>query len=391
MTIQVAVLIVAAGSGERAGGSIPKQYQMVAGKSLLEHSVSRFCSHPKVDTVQVVIHPDHLPYYQSIAALHDLPKPVPGGSTRQDSVRFGLAALSEQSPRFILIHDAARPFPSHALIDRILVALESHEAVIPVLPVNDTIKQISGNSVERTLDRSLLSMAQTPQGFHFAMISSLHQQFQNEPCTDDAMLAEKAGIIVATVAGEATLTKITYASDMEEVNRMMSGVVEHRVGMGFDTHRLIPHDPDSIKGKQSVILCGVHIPHDKKLEGHSDADVGYHALVDAMLGAIAAGDIGIHFPPTDPKWRGADSSRFVVHALGLLKEKSATIQNIDLTFICEKPHISNHRDAMIKNISHLLNLDPSRINIKATTTEKMGFTGRGEGIAAQAVVSVRIG
>lgn len=390
MPKKTAVLIVAAGSGERVGGDIPKQYQMVNGKTLLERSITRFSEHPEIEHIFVVIKPEHLPLYSQIPVTKQLPAPIPGGNVRQDSVRLGLNAIAELNPDIVLIHDAARIFPSKELISRVIHTALKSGAAIPVLPLTDTVKQVSDSVIKATLDRSELVGVQTPQGFAFSDILGLHNRFAGDSLSDDASLFEKAGHTVHTVAGEDSNFKITTPNDLKRAENMLNKEMETRVGIGFDTHKLIEHDSTTIKGKGVVKLCGVSVPHDKRLEGHSDADVGYHALVDAILGALGAGDIGIHFPPTDPQWRGADSSRFVLYAQQLVHKRNATIVNVDMTFICERPKISPYHSAMIENISHLMNLDKSRINIKATTTERMGFTGRGEGIAAQAIASLKV-
>jgi 2-C-methyl-D-erythritol 4-phosphate cytidylyltransferase/2-C-methyl-D-erythritol 2,4-cyclodiphosphate synthase len=391
MTEEIAVLIVAAGQGVRAGGDVPKQYQSLGVCSVLEHSILAFQKHPNVSDIQVVIHRDHIAHYSALSLIKTLNPPVVGGATRQESVSLGLAALKEQNPKYVLIHDAARPFVSHAVIDRVIKGLQSHEAVVPVVAMVDTIKQMEGDTIVSTLDRSLLKAVQTPQGFCYEMICDLHMQYVVESLTDDAALAEKAKIIVYGVEGDMDNFKITTSADIESARIKIGVSMDIRTGMGFDAHRLIEHDKDASLSQKNLKICGVSIPFEKTLEGHSDADVGYHALVDALLGSVGAGDIGLHFPPADPKWRGADSARFVLHAQKILMDKNATLLNVDVTIICERPKITPHRNAMVENIAKLLHIDSTRVNIKSTTTERMGFTGRGEGIAAQAVATVRIG
>lgn len=390
MAEEIAVIIVAAGQGERAGGGLPKQYQMLGQKTILEHSVQAFKSHPMISDILVVISPDHVRHYSALSIAGELAPPVPGGATRQESVRLGLEALSERSPKWVLVHDAARPFVSHDVIGRVITGLKMHDAVLPCTEVTDTIKQLSGDALT-TVDRSSLRAAQTPQGFAFVKILALHQHFMRENLTDDAALAEKGGLKVHCVDGDPKNIKITTGEDIASARIKAGEAMDIRTGMGFDAHRLVDHDAASTASQRMVKLCGVAISFEKRLEGHSDADVGYHALVDALLGAVGAGDIGLHFPPSDPKWRGADSARFVLHAQKVLMDKNATILSVDLTIICEKPRITPHRDAMVENIARLLHIDRERVNIKSTTTERMGFTGRGEGIAVQAIATVKVG
>jgi 2-C-methyl-D-erythritol 4-phosphate cytidylyltransferase/2-C-methyl-D-erythritol 2,4-cyclodiphosphate synthase len=380
--LRIALLIVAGGSGTRLGGDIPKQYQRLAGVPILRRSVDAFAGIPGVEWIQIVVGPEHEEQFRASVSGLKLLTPVAGGDTRRHSVFHGLHALSVHKPDAVLIHDAARPLVSHALIARVIAALENGaEAAIPLLPVADSLKtKASGNW--KTVPRDGLLRAQTPQGFRFAPIFAAHRRFAQEEVTDDMAMAELAGLRIEAVAGEEGNLKITTRDDMAFAERLLAGGGEFRTGMGFDAHRFMPGD--------HVWLCGVKIAHDKTLEGHSDADAGLHALTDAILGAIGEGDIGQHFPPSDPKWRGANSAQFLEHAMGLLRMKGGMLTNADVTLICERPKIGPHRDAMRTRIAEITATDVSRISIKATTTEGMGFTGRGEGLAAQAVVTVRL-
>lgn len=377
--MKIAVLIVAAGKSSRLPGDRPKPYRLLAGRAVVRHSVEIFTNHPDIATVHVVINPVHRPLYDEAVAKLGLSQPIEGGAERQDSVRLGLEALAVQSPDAVLIHDAARPCISVALIDRVIAALKTHDAVIPVIPVNDTIKRVQDGAVSETLPRHELMAVQTPQGFSFSVILAAHRRFAGQAMTDDAALIEAAGGSVVTVEGEVENFKLTNAADWERMYRM-----ETRTGMGFDVHRLTED------AGRPLMLCGVEIASEWALEGHSDADVGLHALTDALLGALAAGDIGQHFPPSDPKWKNADSSAFVAEAMRLLAERGGQLNHADITLICEQPKIGPHRDAMRQKVAGLLHVDASRVSIKATTTEGLGFTGRGEGIAAQAVVTISI-
>lgn len=372
----IAALIVAAGRGERAGGA--KQYRVLAGRPLLRRSADALARH--VSLVQVVIGVDQGEEYSiAMDALDCLP-PVGGGATRQQSVRNGLAALAKHEPELVLIHDAARPLVSSALVGRVIAALANADAAIPLLPVGDTLKRVM-DGIWTTVPRDGLSRAQTPQGFRFEAILKAHRQFAGRDATDDMTLAELAGLKIAAVAGEESNIKITVPEDFAIAERLLGGGGEFRTGFGFDAHKFVAGD--------HVWLCGVKIAHDHALEGHSDADAGLHALTDAILGAIGAGDIGEHFPPTDVKWRGAPSSLFLEHALKLVRAAGGALVHCDVTLICERPKIAPHRAAMRGRIAAILGLDISRVSVKATTTEGMGFTGRREGIAAQAVATVR--
>lgn len=376
-------LVVAAGRGARAGGDLPKQYRRIAGEALVARSARALASHPEIDAVAVVIGEgqDDL-YRETCNHLSGLLDPVWGGAERQESVRLGLEALAGHNPARVLIHDAARPFLSHAVIGRLIGALETAPGALPVLPVVDTLKKAPEGTVQATIERTGLFRAQTPQAFDFRAILAAHREWSGESMTDDAAIAERAGLTVATVAGDEALFKVTEPGDFERAARHLAHGYEVRIGNGYDVHRLGNGD--------HVMLCGVKIPHSQGLIGHSDADVGLHALTDALLGAVAAGDIGLHFPPSDPKWRGAASDQFLAHAAGLVGARGGEISNVDVTLICERPKISPHRDAMRERIARILAVPVDRVSVKATTTERLGFTGRGEGIAAQAAASVRI-
>lgn len=380
-----AVLILAGGSGSRVGADIPKQYLTIGGVPIIRRTVEIFLSHPAVDTVRVVIGVADAELCKSALAGLDIPDPVPGGATRQESGRRGLEALENENPDLVLIHDAARPFVDHATLDRVLAALDDAAAVLPAVPVADTLKRGTGSPpvVAATFDRRDIWRAQTPQGFRFAEILSAHRAAAGHEMTDDTAIAEHAGLAVSLVHGNEDNFKITTQEDLERAERMTQAMTgETRIGNGFDVH--------AFGEGNAVILCGIEIPHERALEGHSDADVALHAITDALLGAIAEGDIGSHFPPSDPQWRGAPSRVFLEHAAGLIAEKGGTIGNIDLTIICEAPKVGPHRDAMRHALSEILDIGTDRISVKATTTEKLGFTGRGEGIAAQAAVTVRL-
>ncbi len=376
-------LIVAAGRGQRFGGSLPKQYMRLAGVPLLRHSLKAFAAHPAVFRVRAVIHPDDRELYDAAAAGLGLAEPVAGGASRQESVLNGLESLAADAPQRVLIHDGARPFVSAAVIDRVLAALEGAPGAIAALPVVDTLKRGAEGRIAGTQDRAGLWGAQTPQGFRFADILAAHRAAAGEEMTDDAAVAERAGLAVALVEGSRENLKVTSQDDLMTAERWLRGAQsETRVGQGFDVHAFGPGD--------HVTLCGIRIAHDAGLVGHSDADVGLHALTDAILGALAAGDIGDHFPPSDPQWKGADSGAFIRHARDLVAARGGRLLHLDVTLICERPRIGPHRAAMTARIAELLDLPAERVSVKATTTEKLGFTGRGEGIAAQAVATIAL-
>lgn len=378
---KTALLIVAAGRGTRLGSETPKQYLKVGGVPVLRHAVMRFQAHPAIGNIRVVISPDHRELYERAVAGIDLAPPVEGGEERSQSVLNGLRALLDDAPETILIHDAARPFVDGAVIDRVIDALGDAPGAIPALPVTDTLKQASGLNalITGTVDRSSLFRAQTPQGFHYRALLDAHESAESQT-TDDAALLEARGQEVRLVEGAESLFKITTEADLMRAENMMTSIMEPRVGTGFDVHRL--------GAGETITLCGIDIAHERTLIGHSDADVGLHAITDALLGAIADGDIGSHFPPSDPQWKGAASDQFLMHARDLVRNKGGRITHIDVTLICEQPKIGPHRPAMRRRIADIMELPESRISVKATTSEKLGFTGRGEGIAAQAAATV---
>ncbi len=380
-------LVVAAGRGTRFGAERPKQYASLAGRPVLRRTLSTFAAHPGIDGVRAVIHPADLSLYRDAAEGLGLLDPVTGGDSRQASVRLGLESLAEIDPQRVLIHDGARPFVTDAVIDRVLEALDDSPGAIAAVPVTDTLKRESEGRIAGTLDRKALWRAQTPQGFRYREILAAHRQAANrlaDGLTDDAAVAEQAGLAVALVEGSADNVKLTTPQDLARAERLLDGTaaIDIRTGSGFDVHRFGPGD--------HVVLCGVRVPHERGLLGHSDADVGLHALTDALLGALALGDIGQHFPPGDSRWRDADSAVFMKRAAQLVAERGARILNVDVTLICERPKVGPHRAAMVARIAALLDVDPARVSVKATTTERLGFTGRGEGIAAQATASLSV-
>jgi len=381
-----AAIIVAAGRGQRMESDIPKQYLALAGEPILRLTARALLNHPDISTVTAVINFDDLALYEAAVEGLELEPPVEGGARRQDSVRNGLESLASHPPDKVLIHDGARPFLNAATIDHVLEALDEMPGAIAALPVNDTLKRGQEGCITKTVDRTSLWRAQTPQGFRYAEILAAHSKAADGvELTDDAAVAEQAGLPVALVMGTEDNFKITSTGDLARGERMMmemTGNREIRVGNGFDVHRFEAGD--------GVILCGVKIPHNAKLAGHSDADVALHALTDAILGALGAGDIGHHFPPDDAKWKGASSDIFLNHAGKLVSERGGQILGLDLTVICEAPKLGPHRTAMIARTAEILRIDPARVSVKATTTEGLGFTGRGEGIAAQATATIAL-
>lgn len=365
-------LLLAAGSGSRAGGDGAKQYRRLGGKTLLAHAVDHL-DHPAIDAIQVVIGAGQEAAYREAIGDRALPSPILGGATRQQSVRAGLAAIADAER--VLIHDAARPFLPGAVIDRLLDALAAHDGAIPALPVTDSLARADGEAVPR----DGLVRVQTPQAFRLDAIRRAQAAWPGDGATDDAQVARAAGLDVAIVAGDPALDKLTFEGDFRRAEAALLGT---RVGFGFDVHAFAAGRP--------LWLGGIELPHDKGLAGHSDADVVLHALTDAILGALGAGDIGDHFPPSDPQWRGAASPVFLEHARELVARAGGRIAHADVTIICEAPRIGPYRDSMRARIAALLRLPPARISIKATTTERLGFAGRGEGIAAQAVATLRL-
>lgn len=367
-------LIVAAGRGTRLGGDVPKQFRLLGGKPMFMWSMETFGDHSAIDAACVVTSESDKNFFSS-------PRTIRGGETRQESVRLGLEALASEKPARVLIHDAVRPFVSSVLIDRVAQALDEADAVAPVLPVTDTLRRQAGKSYD-TVSRDNLFRAQTPQGFRFDAILEAHRRFAKEPVTDDLALAERAGLSIATVAGEEMNFKITTPEDFALAERL-AGSGDIRSGTGFDVHRFGAGD--------HLWLCGVKIPHSKGLEGHSDADVGLHALTDAILGALGAGDIGVHFPSSDERWRGKPSYLFLKHAVDLAREKQGVVVHVDVTLICEQPKVGPYREAMRARIADIIGIEVARVSVKGTTTDGLGFTGRGEGIAAQAIATLRFG
>ncbi|MDD3447059.1 MAG: bifunctional 2-C-methyl-D-erythritol 4-phosphate cytidylyltransferase/2-C-methyl-D-erythritol 2,4-cyclodiphosphate synthase [Zavarzinia sp.] len=381
----VAAVVAAAGSGKRMGNGLPKQYRDLAGLPLLRRTVAALRRHPAMGPIVVVVDPAQQGLAEQALAGLDVGPLVSGGAERQASVRAGLEALAAlpHPPAAVLIHDAARPFVDNALIDRVLAALDTDVGAIPALAVVDTLKRGASGKAGETVPRDGLFRAQTPQGFRFEAILAAHRRLADAAMTDDAALIEADGRTVALVEGLEENFKVTTADDMARAERLLRGAQpDVRTGFGYDVHRLGPGD--------GVWLGGVLIPHDKALIGHSDADVALHALTDALLGAIAAGDIGQHFPPSDPQWRGAPSHIFLAHAAKLVAARGGVIAHVDVTIICEKPKVGPHRAAISARIADILGIAAERVSVKATTTEGLGFAGRGEGIAVQAIATVRL-
>ena len=369
-----AAVVVAAGKGLRANQCVPKQFAMWRGKPVVRHSVERLSDAGIRPIVVVIPEGAEAIAADALSGIADV-RLVTGGATRQQSVARGLEALAADAPRHVLIHDAARPIIPGEVIERLLAALETHDAAIPVLPVVDSMIAAAGGLMGEPAERETLRRVQTPQAFRFEAILAAHRGWQGTPdAGDDAQVARRAGFPVVLVEGDEALHKLTFAADFG------ADAPPVRVGTGYDVHRLE-------KG-EALWLCGVRIEHSHGLSGHSDADVAIHALVDALLGAVGAGDIGQHFPPSDPQWRGASSDRFLVHARQLVEKAGYRIGNLDVTIICEAPKIGPHREAMRMKLAEILGVDFTVVNVKATTTERLGFTGRSEGIAAQAAVSV---
>ena len=374
---KIAALIVAGGRGERAGGGVAKQYRPLLGRPVLAWTIRAFRG---ADLIQTVIGPNDGEAFALATAGLDLLPPTTGGPNRQESVRLGLEALAAHAPDYVLIHDAARPLAAPALIARVNDALKGGaQAVVPVMPVTDALKRMEGDGLT-AVSRDGLYRAQTPQGFRFDAILAAHRAQQGREAVDDIAIAENAGLKITTVAGDERNMKITAPEDFAFAESLMN--LQSRTGMGFDAHRFGPGD--------HVWLCGLKIAHSGGLIGHSDADAGLHALTDAILGALGDGDIGQHFPPTDERWRGASSDKFLKHASDLVAQAGGSVVHCDVTLICEAPKIGPHREAMRARVADILGLDVSRISVKATTTEGMGFTGRREGIAAQAVATIRL-
>ena len=372
---KIAVVLVAAGTGSRFGAATPKQFLPLAGQPVLRWAAEALAG---VDLIQPVGDAEAID--TALRGMRYLP-PVPGGASRQESVRAGLEALAPHAPDIVLVHDGARPFVPAGTVASLVAALQTHPGAIPAVPVADTLKRGADGLIGATVPREGLFRAQTPQAFRFDLLLHLHRG-ATDGATDDASILEAAGYPVALVAGHEDNIKLTYAEDLVRMARVLSPALLPRVGTGFDVHVL--------EAGRKLILCGVEVPHEKGLSGHSDADVGIHALCDAIYGALADGDIGRHFPPTDMKHKDQDSADFLRHAAGRVAERGGMIANVDVTLICERPKISPHAGAMMARLADLLGIEVGRVSVKATTTERLGFTGRMEGIAAQAVATVLV-
>lgn len=375
---RIAQIIVAAGKGARIGGDTPKQYRLIGGTPVLQRTIEASLKEPRItEIVAVVAEGD--PHISDLLAKYERVRSVTGGASRTASVKAGLAALADKPPDFVLIHDGARPFVSKVVIAEIIEALATSPAVVPALPIPDALKSLDGAAV----DRDQLRRVQTPQGFQFAKIWAAYRNIdQAANFADDIEVAKNSGLEVAFTKGDPNNFKVTYPEDFAKAEAMLATDTYIATGTGFDVHRFTSGDV--------MWLCGVPIECGLTLLGHSDADAGLHALTDAILGAMAHGDIGDHFPPSDPKWKGASSDKFLRYAIEILKERGGILQHVDVTLICEKPKIKPHRDAMREKIAELCDLPLTRVSVKATTTEKLGFTGRGEGLAAQASATAKL-
>lgn len=374
--MKTAVIIVAAGRGTRAGGDVPKQWRVLAGRMVAQHTVARFQDHPQIGQIALVLHPDDMARAGTFPGVIC----VPGGSTRDASVLAGLNALSDtHAPDAVLIHDVARPCVSDRVIGNVITALDASPGAAPALAVTDALWRGENDVVSGTQGRSGLYRAQTPQGFRYDAILAAHR---NHPggAADDVEVARHAGLNVTIVPGDEANLKITTPEDFARAEKLLRGQMDIRVGQGYDVHAFEDGD--------HVILCGVSVPHDKALRGHSDADVGMHALTDAIYGALADGDIGQHFPPSEAQWKGAASDIFLRHAVSRATERGYAIANVDVTLICEQPKIGPHAPAMRQALADIMGVDLGRVSVKATTSEQLGFTGRKEGIAAMAVATL---
>jgi 2-C-methyl-D-erythritol 4-phosphate cytidylyltransferase/2-C-methyl-D-erythritol 2,4-cyclodiphosphate synthase len=390
----VAAIIVAAGRGLRAGGETPKQYRPLAGRPVLARTLEAFLADPRVAAIQPVTHPDDAALLAGVLAEFSpderarIRPPVAGGASRQASVRAGLEALGSLSPEIVLVHDAARPFVDSALLDRAILAAREHGAAVPGVPVTDTVKLVDARGrVADTPPRDRLRAVQTPQGFAYPALLQAHREAEAaglDAFTDDGAIAEWAGLPVTVFPGDPLNLKLTAPADFEAAERRIGGsmTLVTRLGTGFDVHAFADGD--------HVWLGGVRVPHDRGVLAHSDGDVVLHALTDAILGALADGDIGVHFPPSDPQWKGASSDRFLAHAVDKVRARGGVIDHLDVTLLCERPKVGPHRDAIRARIAEIAGVAPDAVSIKATTTERMGFTGRGEGLAAQAAATVRL-
>jgi len=375
----VTALIVAAGAGARMGGEVPKQYRLLGGKPVLRWAVESLIRHPAVRTTRVVVGKGQRGLASAALSGLEVGELIEGGAERSDSVRAGLAAIESDA---VLIHDAARPFCPPAVVDRLIANLEFYDGAASVLPVGDTLARL-GDGLEAPVDRSGIVRVQTPQAFRLDRLRAAYERWSGGLPTDETSVAQAAGMKVAAVAGDPALEKLTLPADFERAEQWLAGRLSPRTGTGFDVH--------AFAGDGPIMLGGIEMPHSRGLAGHSDADVVLHAITDALLGAAALGDIGEHFPPSDPRWKGGASSVFLAHAVELLRERGAIIDHVDCTIIAEAPKVGSHRDAMRARIAEIMGLSIDRVSVKATTTDGLGFTGRREGIAAQAVASVRMG
>jgi 2-C-methyl-D-erythritol 4-phosphate cytidylyltransferase / 2-C-methyl-D-erythritol 2,4-cyclodiphosphate synthase len=375
----VTALIVAAGKGERLGGDVPKQFRTLGGKPVLRWAVECLARHPAVRSIRVVTGKGQQELAKAALKGLDVGELVEGGEKRSDSVRSGLAEIASDA---VMIHDAARPFCPPIVIDRLLANLEFHDGAVPVLPVGDTLAR-AGATLEEPVDRTSVVRVQTPQAFRTSALKLAYEQWSAASPTDEASVLRAAGMRVAAVEGDPSLEKLTLPRDFERAEEWLAARLKPRTGSGFDVH--------AFEGEGPIMLGGIEVPHSRGLSGHSDADVLLHAITDALLGAAALGDIGDHFPPADPRWKGASSSLFLAHALDLLRERGAIVDHLDCTIIAEAPKVGPHRALMRARIAEIAGLALDQVSIKATTTEGLGFTGRGEGIAAQALASIRMG
>jgi len=375
----VTALIVAAGKGERLGGGVPKQYRLLGGKPVVRWAVESLMRHRAIKAVRVVVGGGQQELAEASLAGLDVGALIQGGAERADSVRAGLGQIEGDA---VLVHDAARPFCPESLLDRLLAPLEFYEGAAPVLPVGDTLARL-GDALEEPVDRTGLVRVQTPQAFRLADLKAAYERWSGPSPTDETTVVRAAGMKVAAVEGDPALEKLTRQADFDRAECWLAGGLAPRTGMGFDVH--------AFAGEGPIMLGGVEVPHERGLAGYSDADVVLHAITDALLGAAGLGDIGEHFPPSEPRWKGADSSLFLAHAVELLRSRGAIIDHVDCTIIAEAPKVGPHRDAMRARIAQIAGLSIDQVSIKATTTEGLGFAGRREGIAAQAVASIRMG
>ena len=377
--MSVTALIVAAGKGERVGGGVPKQYRLLGGKPVLRWAVEALKGHPAVKSARVVIGQGQEELAKASLEGIEVGELIAGGAERADSVRAGLSAIEGDA---VLVHDAARPFCPAAVIDRLIASLEFYEGAAPVVPIGDTLARVA-ETLEEPVDRSGLVRVQTPQAFRLDALKAAYERWSGAAPTDETTVVRAAGMKVATVEGDPVLEKLTLPADFQRAEQWLAGRLSPRTGMGFDVH--------AFAGEGPLMLGGIEVAHSRGLAGHSDADVVLHAITDALLGAAGLGDIGEHFPPSDARWKGAASSLFLAHAVELLRSRGAIIDHVDCTIIAEAPKVGPHREAMRRRVAEVAGLRIDQVSIKATTTEGLGFTGRREGIAAQAVASIRMG